>query len=226
MAEDLVEVDEFTEPVTIPEDGDDRNALSISPAFQALANRTKYLDTRRGDAQRLLPGTELVYTDAARVPERRERSDYLPLTDFMVSEHSGLIEADGCIHVAVSPEDLGARQIDIPMQLRLPTGAQLQNVRAVVRGMGNTTWSLRVRQVVSNPFSAPTVGAATVDTLAFATETDGAVSVNAEYEIDNSSSRIQVVVRAASESTPTLGIMGRIYALHIQWLDPGPRSGS
>jgi hypothetical protein len=48
MAEDLVEVDEFTPAVTAPEDGDDRDAESVVQGFQPLANRTRWLSNRAG----------------------------------------------------------------------------------------------------------------------------------------------------------------------------------
>lgn len=41
MPLDLTDVDAFTDPVTVPEDGDDRDAASVLNAFQALADRTR-----------------------------------------------------------------------------------------------------------------------------------------------------------------------------------------
>lgn len=49
MAEALIEVDEFTDEVVVPEGGDIRNAASVRVAFQALANRTKFLGDRWTD---------------------------------------------------------------------------------------------------------------------------------------------------------------------------------
>jgi hypothetical protein len=43
----LAESDSFDANVTVPEGGDDRNSASVNVAFQALANRTKYLKARR-----------------------------------------------------------------------------------------------------------------------------------------------------------------------------------
>ncbi len=43
----LTEADAYTADVTVPEDGDSRNAASVEGPFQALANRTEYL-LRRG----------------------------------------------------------------------------------------------------------------------------------------------------------------------------------
>lgn len=43
MPEILTEADDFTAEVVIPEDGDERDAGSIVPAFQALTNRTRNL---------------------------------------------------------------------------------------------------------------------------------------------------------------------------------------
>ena len=46
MPEDLTDADEWTEPLTVPEGGDDRNAASIVPAFQTLANRARWVKER------------------------------------------------------------------------------------------------------------------------------------------------------------------------------------
>jgi hypothetical protein len=46
MAKILNEVDAFSADITVPEDGDPRNAASVEVAFQALANRTRYLNNR------------------------------------------------------------------------------------------------------------------------------------------------------------------------------------
>lgn len=46
MPLNLIEEDEFTAIITVPEDGDDRNAASIVPAFQGLTNRTRNARTR------------------------------------------------------------------------------------------------------------------------------------------------------------------------------------
>lgn len=43
MPADLIDSSVFTEPVTVPEPGDDRTAASVEGAFQALANRTRSL---------------------------------------------------------------------------------------------------------------------------------------------------------------------------------------
>lgn len=46
MAENLIEVDEHTANVTVPEDGDLRSAASVRVAFQALANRSRHAKGR------------------------------------------------------------------------------------------------------------------------------------------------------------------------------------
>lgn len=49
MAHALTETTTFTSSVTVPDDGDTENAASVEVPFQALANRTKNLDTRLGE---------------------------------------------------------------------------------------------------------------------------------------------------------------------------------
>lgn len=43
MSHNLTESATYTADVTVPDDGDARNAASVNTAFQALANRTKFL---------------------------------------------------------------------------------------------------------------------------------------------------------------------------------------
>jgi len=57
MAHALTESSTFTASVTVPDDGDVRNAASVETAFQALANRTKWLtDQRTSDNATLATG--------------------------------------------------------------------------------------------------------------------------------------------------------------------------
>lgn len=46
MAHNLTESEAYTANVSIPDDGDARNAASVESAYQALANRTKYLKAK------------------------------------------------------------------------------------------------------------------------------------------------------------------------------------
>lgn len=59
MAKILTDVDAFSADVTVPEDGDARNAASVEPAFQKLANRTRRnknrLDALAGARTKLVP---------------------------------------------------------------------------------------------------------------------------------------------------------------------------
>jgi len=44
MPANLADVSTFTSPIVVPVDGDNRNAASVTPALQGLANRTAYLN--------------------------------------------------------------------------------------------------------------------------------------------------------------------------------------
>jgi hypothetical protein len=46
VATPITDVDEFTDPITVPEDGDDRDALSVQTPIQGLANRTRHTSGR------------------------------------------------------------------------------------------------------------------------------------------------------------------------------------
>lgn len=106
MPQPITDVDAFTDPVSVPEDGDDRNAASVETSFQALANRTRNLKNRLdglhlnttflgqlfkwtggqvfADPRLRGPSAELRYADADGVPTTRTRKVQLPLTDLVL----------------------------------------------------------------------------------------------------------------------------------------------
>ena len=53
MPTNITDANTFTDPVSVPEPGDDRTASSVQVPFQALANRTRYL---KGITDALYPG--------------------------------------------------------------------------------------------------------------------------------------------------------------------------
>jgi len=57
MSHDLTEVNEFTANVTVPDNGDALDAASANDAFQALANRTKYLNDQKNLTNTILTAT-------------------------------------------------------------------------------------------------------------------------------------------------------------------------
>lgn len=64
MPTDIVDVDAFTSPVTVPADGDPLNSASVvGTAFQRLANRTRNLANRTGEDDGL---SEFKYSGAVR----------------------------------------------------------------------------------------------------------------------------------------------------------------
>lgn len=228
VAENLVEVDTYSPVVTVPEPGDDRTTGSVRGAFQALANRAKYLYTRAGDAIRVMPGVEVLYANASRVAERRLRHDYLPLTELSMRAETFYMSDYGYVAVAHAA---GASNpvVECSAHLRLPNGSRLESVSAVMYGTPDVTWSLRVRPIVFSPFDAPTPGAELVDAISVggsATVVSPMVIIPGGQEINADTSRVAVTLRANKTGPAALNLLGYIYALHIQWLDPGPRSGN
>lgn len=69
----LNETDAFSADITVPEDGDPRNAASVEGAFQKLTNRTRYLNNRlafavyRFDGSDVLGGNKFTLTEMENV---------------------------------------------------------------------------------------------------------------------------------------------------------------
>jgi hypothetical protein len=77
VATPITDVDEFTDPITVPEDGDDRDALSVQTPFQGLANRTRH---HQGQLE-ALTGPEVIWTNEHRFDSQvRVASDLLYTT--------------------------------------------------------------------------------------------------------------------------------------------------
>lgn len=225
--EALTEVDEYTASVTVPQAGDDRTATSVRGAFQALANRAKWLKTRFGDAVRLLPGSELLYTDASRVPERRARHDYLPLTDFQYNGSSSQSFYElGKIYMVEATDQLNGT-LHAYCQLRIPPGARLNSVTVGIFGVLDTVWTLKVRTVTFNPLGESVLGTEVVDAITLGSPQHWVLNAVAlDHEVD-SGVRVEVHVQAHKpDAAPVYGVLGYIQNLHIDWLDAGPRSGN
>ncbi len=82
MPQNVTAVATFTDPVVAPTDGDARNAASVMPAFQALANRTKYTN----DAL-----TGLLATGASHVQAVADAAALRALTSHVNGDIAGLL---------------------------------------------------------------------------------------------------------------------------------------
>lgn len=82
MPKDLVDVDAFTSPITVPVDGDPRNALSVEVPFQALADRTRHVFSRfdgNGEIDLPAPLSWIGYVGAGALQlETLNNADFLP----------------------------------------------------------------------------------------------------------------------------------------------------
>jgi hypothetical protein len=92
----LIEVDEFTSDVQVPEDGDPRNAASLV-AFQSLANRAKYLkaalesgDSALADRLDILEQFQQITLSGSDL----ERGDYLTMASAVGSSGFSLGDSD------------------------------------------------------------------------------------------------------------------------------------
>jgi hypothetical protein len=139
MATDLVEVDEWTAAVTVPEDGDDYDAASVELPLQALTNRTVRLNSRV-DAVPDQPYTwsaPQAFEDALGLagPDNELTYQPLPRTRTMLLDQTSARPKLGA-NIALGDSGLGSpfgwlcnASSTLIYGCRLPHGSTLQRVR-------------------------------------------------------------------------------------------------
>ncbi|HYG68367.1 MAG TPA: hypothetical protein VD838_11925 [Anaeromyxobacteraceae bacterium] len=237
MSHLLTEADAFTADVPVPDDGDDRNAASVEPAFQSLANRTRHLLTRlnglagaafewtnlhrfAGGFQSSVPlhltgGTnEIAYTDAAGAPVPRSRTTYVPLaalSQLAPTTGDGWQVVDGSA-VARSPLH------DFVLPLVLPSGARL--MRVDVRGVAAGSVDLRFVQVTHGGSNSVAAYAGAV-----ASGVPATTEIVVDQAVDAALHTLELRVRSSDTLTAGVGAhYGSISYVRLIWLDPGPRN--
>jgi hypothetical protein len=180
MAEDIVAVDEWTSIVTVPEDGDDRDAPSVVPAYQALTNRSQYLLNRSGielpggtrhvweDAHAfndsvglyggcaLGPGVNATFVDALGVPAPRPVSKMIGLYGGMGDGVPGLALGlpTGALQMPAGAQGLRTYALDLP-QGAIVTGVSMKLSNAAGDDAGGSVSVYRM-QTDAGPVEAIT----------------------------------------------------------------------
>lgn len=232
----LTETSTFTDPVQVPDDGDDRNAASIEGTFQALANRTLNLKDRldglHNDATwlsrifkwtglhtfadaRLRGSSELLYADADGALAPRLRAVQMPLTDLAVIGTGSYIPPSNGI---LPPGTLsaGTGGITAVGALRVPRGCTLKGAHFSVSLPAATQATLKLFRVT------PTDDGSGVPVCTQLGATMTATVGGSTYDID--------VTEVSAPDTSTLLVEatlpdgGTLYGLAYSYLDVGPRN--
>ena len=250
MATNLVEVDEFTESVLVPEPGDDRKASSVEIPFQALANRAKYLMARSGielpggarhswaDAHSFqesvgffdvvhLGGTtnEIEYANGAGVlaPRARTTRHMLRGSAFQGSGSAGGNGGRGVRLVSGPPASLSP---GFEHELALPRGAVIMAWRMVCGVYPGASVRARVQMTRATPnFAGPGGGTlanegSAVDTTGAAFEVLGATGLSVAVDDVSTLAMLMTISVMADAQYVLLGLCG----IELEWLDPGPRN--
>lgn len=237
--ENLTEFDEFTESVSVPEPGDDRTASSVVGAFQALANRSRYLLSRITAfasqphtwtaAQRFNAGHvannwgvqgEVLYCAEGGAVEGRERFGVL-------SAFGGFGGGEIVVGLfgIVSARIRGAAAYTRVYPMRLPHGATLQSLRAPFHNSaaGVSDFSLRLFRSSSDFSNGEVIGGGPVE-VGFdrrQAQPAGATGVLAKTDfaevITNAMTSYYVVLSTSAGGDFVGGIQ-------VGYLDPGPRN--
>jgi len=162
MATDLVEADEWTATVTVPEDGDDYDAASVEVPFQSLANRTVRLNSRIdqvpdeahtwAEAQTFegVLGMAGADNEISYQPFPRTRTIILPPTSACPRMDDGGIKLTGAGVTSPFGWVWMAAGNELIYSFRLPHAAILQRVRVgVTGGSDGTDVSVHCYQVES-----------------------------------------------------------------------------
>lgn len=247
MPQDLTEAEEFSEPITVPESGDDRTAASIVPAFQALANRTRHLfnlitgfvdavhtwtngqgfaGTVGFYAAVVLGGAanELVYADELGMDAPRLRTVMIEPTE-MLSENTGWYPRTLTYGGVQTEAPLGGNGTG-RLALRIPHGGTLVRVRLgyerKAAGADARLVVYRLRYEKTIPFReypADQIVAVQIDTVGQRLVDTGPIS---DLPLDTSTSSYMLEISAGQGRTQPLPDI--VYWIEIQYLDPGPRN--
>jgi hypothetical protein len=239
MSHPLTEADAFTADVSVPDDGDDRNAASVEVPLQALTNRTRYLlnllgafgDTEHTWTawQRFQGGltanvslgltgaaNEILYTDETGTPTPRIRVDYIPLDDLAWSGDAWRTGDDlDTGSIAANVPDAWAR-----VPIRLPHGARLVRVEARIISASESKiiWAHRNHATAgvlgSGSNTAPASGLGTV------------LGVDVDQVVDTATGTFVVRLRGGNAQVPATvaGTYAVLSWVRRIWLDPGPRN--
>lgn len=245
MPTNLVEVDEFTEFVPVPEPGDDRKAASVETGFQALANRTRNLlgrltgllsgnHTWTGDhgfrdgtkffgvwnALRLCGAAELHYANEEGAIEARPRLEVLSL-------FGGIGGGEIVVGFAgiISARIRGAGAYARVYPLRLPHGATLQSLRApfLNTAAAPSDFLMRLYRSTSDFATGDVVGSAPIEVgydrrNAQAVGTQGVLAKTDFAEVITNAAATYYVVLSTSAGGDFVG------GVQVGYLDPGPRN--
>lgn len=128
MPKNLTDVDEFTDPVSVPVDSDPRNANSVEVPYQALANRTRNLDNRLSPIEVNVTDGEWVYENP------KSRTVLVPLANYIVNSADDA-DVDPVTGVAGTTIPIHLRiesNLHVAFPLDLPDGAVITRCRAGV----------------------------------------------------------------------------------------------
>lgn len=222
MPINIIDVDEFTDPITAPAGADPANAASVVDPIQKLANRTRYLKNEHDRVAGYVGGAngsgEWVY-DSPRL-----RSVLLPLATGNAGESGWLFSTISGLWTSAADN----KRLMFP--LPLPHGAELVDLFAFVTpGTARATPSDRVRigftrNVLSNTLP-PAPGAADIQ---LGGTDDG--TTNPQVIVFTPASPI-VVDKHGAESTYNgwvdsgdTGSGDSLWGFGMTFLDPGPRN--
>lgn len=133
MPKNIVDLHEFTTPVQVPVGTDPRNAASVETPFQALANRTEFL------RERIQP----------------QRTVELRLSLYEAIQHGPWTWSTPFgNYLETSDSSLGTALV-WPLRGRIPTGAEIQTIQAIV-DMGEAATAGMTLRVLARSFNFST----------------------------------------------------------------------
>lgn len=217
MSVAITDVDTFTNPVVVPEDGDDRNAVSVDTPFQALANRTYNSKLRLDgiDGATHAWTAQHTFTLPPNYATPPTRTSYLNMLEASDATGSNTLSwtTDSAVVVPV------AGAIDIRIPFRMPVGSSFTQVNAYVfNGTAGATLTLKLMKRSGVAFGS-SVQVGSTHTLAGATSGQHALAVASFTETPDDSTWYWLVVT----STDSTGA-GTIDTATVTWSDPGPRT--
>jgi hypothetical protein len=239
MPIDIVEVDEFTEAITVPEAGDDRTAASIVPAFQGVTNRTRNLQNRVNG----LPGEDWTFTGSVAFNWETNINGTIKVANDLQldgAENEVMYEPErvmGCAletpHNAVWVPNADYRRSTcntnhgvVSRKIPVPPGCTLKKVIATIATGGSSVpASLFLRRLNAGTVAGPTSDPSVVD-IGQGSHSTGAGTEGVQVlcsVVANKTSYIEALIVASDNAATS---QNHLLSVYYEFTDVGPRNGA
>lgn len=239
MPIDIVEDDEFTEPVSVPEPGDDRDASSVVQAFQPLTNRTRNLKNRIDDYHEqdltfegaVVFNWEAYFTGVFQATSDLVFNDATSEVLYQPERTKGVaceppFNAEWVYDATLARSSCSTNNAVVPVKLPVPPGCTLTKVIATVsHGVATAGAAVFIRRRNAGT-TAGAAGTPSASNLANASHSTSAGVEGIQVTLSalaNQTSYFEALIVASDTAASSAN---HLYSLYYEFTDVGPRNGA